>query len=122
VLRTLRGGAVIGKSRDYGRSAAASGLQKAGQVVALDAQADYAGRVVDLVDRCGRDDPAAASEKPGADGECVGDVRSRPVHRTLDSADNPAVAVGDEKAGQPPEVTCSDGHDANLSLRSKEKL
>ena len=87
-------------------------LEEAAEAFALYAQADYPRRAVDLVDRFGRHEPAAAGEEAGADGERVGLVRSGPVHRALDPADDPAAVVGDEVAAGAPEVVGERAHAA----------
>src|SRR5919205_2582798 len=67
-------------------------LEEAADGLALDAQADHAARPVDLVDRIGRNEPAAPRQKAGAHRERVGHVGRRAVHRALDLPDEPAAA------------------------------
>src|SRR5438477_637514 len=85
-------------------------LKEAANGFAVDPEADDAAGAVDLVDRVGRNHAAAAREKAGLDRERVRDVRSRAVHRTLDLADETALAIGDDVAGGPAEVDCVRAH------------
>src|SRR5439155_5811138 len=62
-------------------------LEEAADVLAVDPEADDAARAVDLIDRVGRDEPAAAREEARLDREGVRDVRGCAVHRALDLAD-----------------------------------
>jgi hypothetical protein len=86
------------------------GLEEAFERFARYAEADHTGGVVDLFDRLGRYDPAAAREEPRAHGQCVGNIRSGAVHRALDPADGTTLTVGDEETIQPTEVGSGDGH------------
>src|SRR6185312_12907666 len=63
------------------------GLEEAADGLAGYAEADDFARAVDVGDRVGGDQAAMAREEACADRECVGHVRQRPVHRTLDLAD-----------------------------------
>src|SRR4051794_11887025 len=95
-------------------SIASSSLEEAADVLAVDPEADDAARAVDLVDRVGRDEPAAAREEPRLHREGVRHVRRRAVHRALDLADQATLAVGDDVPGGAAEVDgesthCPDG-------------
>ena len=73
---------------------------------------------VDLVDRLGGNEPPPAREETGADGERIGLVRARPVHRALDPTDEPAPIVRNEKAGCRCQVDCERAHVAEAIPRS----
>ena len=85
-------------------------LEEAPKAVALDAEADYLRRAVDLVDRFGGDEAAAAGEQAGADGERIRGVRGGAVHRAFDPPDDPAAAVCHEKAFGAAEVVGDGAH------------
>ena len=51
-----------------------------------------------------------AAEEARADGEGVGDVRLRAVHRRLDPADDTAADVGDEEALDAAEIEVESAH------------
>src|SRR3954469_15442875 len=89
---------------------AGHGLEERANVFAVDPEADDAARAVDLVDRVGRDEPAAAREEAGLDREGVRDVRRRAVHRALDLADEATLTVGDDVPGRAAEVDCEGTH------------
>src|ERR671926_681298 len=74
-------------------------LEEAADGLALDAQADHAARAVDLVDRIGRNEPAAPREEAGPHRERVRNVGRRAVHRALDLPDQPAATVGHDVPG-----------------------
>src|SRR5262249_33289702 len=103
-------------ARPY-RAAYPISLQEAAQKFALDPQADDLARPVDLVDRVGGDEAALAREPSGADGQSVGDVRLRSVHRRLDSPDEATAVVGHEVAARPAEVVGKGAHRRNLLPR-----
>ena len=71
---------------------------------ARDSELDDAAAAVDLRDRVGRHEVAPAGEEALADGERVGSVRARAVHRRLDLAEHPAARVGDDVARRAAEV------------------
>jgi hypothetical protein len=73
-------------------------LQKDANGLALDVQPDDAARAVDRLDCLDRNDPPAAGEKSGANGQCVRDVALAPVHRAFDAPDDPPLHVGDQVA------------------------
>ena len=52
-------------------------LEEGADRLAVDPEADHLRAVVDLLDRVGRDEPAAAGEEPGADRQGVGLFRAR---------------------------------------------
>src|SRR5689334_11584427 len=81
-----------------------SGLEERANVLAVDAKADNARGAVDLVDRVGRDEAAAAREEAGLHREGIRNVRSRAVHGALDLPDQAALAVGDDVPGRAAEV------------------
>ena len=64
---------------------------------------------------------AMPREEARSDRECVGNVRERPVHRTLDLADHPPAVVGDEEARRIDQIQRESGHDSNLFPVCKEK-
>src|SRR6185312_6779535 len=66
------------------------GLEEAANRLAGDAEADDLAGRVDVGDRVGRNEAAVAGEDACANGECVGDVGERSVHRTLDFPDDSA--------------------------------
>src|SRR4051812_32852795 len=66
------------------------GLEKGADVLAVDPEADDAACAVDVLDRVGGDEAAAAREEAGLHGKGVRDVRRRTVHRALDLADRAA--------------------------------
>jgi hypothetical protein len=129
LLRNVRGGGLIGEPPldparcGYApRAAVGFDLQEALERVARDAETDHTARSVDVFDRVGRNDAAPASEKAGADGQSIRDVRRRAVHRAFDSANNPALAICDEKSVQHPQIGSGDGHVPTVALASKRKL
>ena len=73
-------------------------LEKGLDRLAVDPKADHAGPVVDLLDRLGRNDPAAAREHARADGKRIGLLGRCAVHRALDAADRAAVRICHEKS------------------------
>jgi hypothetical protein len=80
-------------------------LEEALQGVAPDAEADYAARVVDVLDRVRWNDAAlAAREEPGSHGERVGDVGGGAVHRALDTTDDATFAISYEEPVEPAKV------------------
>ena len=89
-------------------------LEEAADVLAVDPEADDAARAVDLVDRVGGDEPAAARKEPGLHGQRVRDVGGGAVHRALDLPDEAALAVGDDIARRPAEI---DGDCAHVADR-----
>src|SRR5690348_6413419 len=88
-------------------------LQEASNRFAIHAKPDDAARAVDLLDRVGRDHPAAAREEAGLHRECVRDVGGGAVHRALDLADDAALPVGDDVAGRPAEIDSEGAHSAD---------
>src|SRR3954462_10434855 len=85
-------------------------LEERADVLAGDPEADDAAGAVDLVDRVGRDEPAAAREEPRLDREGVRDVRRRAVHRAFDLPDQATLAVGDDVPGSAAEVDGDGAH------------
>jgi hypothetical protein len=80
-------------------------LEEALQRVAAHAEADYAARVVDVLDRVRWNDAAlAAREEPGSHGERVWNVRGGAVHRALDTADHATFAISYEEPVEPAKV------------------
>src|SRR6185437_13148005 len=88
-------------------------LKEGADRLAVDPEADHAARAVDLLDRVGRYEAAAPREEAGLDGKRIGDVRGGAVHRALDLADDPALAVGDREACGAAEIHCDRAHDAD---------
>src|SRR5215470_5986158 len=66
-------------------------LEEAENSVSVDAEADHAGATVDLRDRVGRDEAAAAREEARADRDRIRHVRRGAVHRRLDGAHDAAL-------------------------------
>jgi hypothetical protein len=90
------------------------GREEGADRLALDAEADHARAVVDLLDRVGRHEPPAAGEEARAHREGVRLLGRGAVHRALDASDHPAARVGDEEAGRPAQVEGEGAHVATL--------
>ena len=91
-------------------------LEEPADCVARDSQGDDTCGRVDVGDRVRRDEAAVAREAAGADRQSIRDVRKAPVHRTLDAADDPAPAIGDDEARCGAEVGCDCAHRPNVFL------
>ena len=95
-------------------------LKKGADRFAVDAEADHTRAVVDLLDRLGRNEPAAAGEEPEPNSECVGRLRRGAVHRPLDPPDDAPLSVRHEESRRTPEIESESGHGANLFPPCKE--
>ena len=85
-------------------------LEEAADRVALDAEADHPGAVVDLLDRLGRDEAPPAREEARADGEGVRCVGSGAVHGALDASDEAPARICDQEALGGVEVVGESAH------------
>jgi len=85
-------------------------LEKRTNRVALDPEADHLRAVVDLLDRVGRDEAAAAREETRTHRQGVRRLGRGPVHRALDLADDPAPGVRNEEPGGAPEIEGERAH------------
>src|SRR5215213_111873 len=95
-------------------------LEEAANRFACDAEADDLAGLVDFGDRVRRHEPAVTREETALHGECVRNVRERPVHRALDLADHPTAVVGDEEPACGREIQGESGHVWNLFPVSNE--
>jgi hypothetical protein len=96
-------------------------LEEAADRFPLDAEADHAAHIVDLLDRFGRDEPPPAREEAGADRKGIRLVGSGAVHRALHASDEAAPLVGYEKAGGRVEIDCERAHDEGRYSRAVRK-
>src|SRR3954464_13419340 len=80
------------------------GLKEGANRLAVAAQADPLRAVVDLLDRVGRNDAAAAGEPARTDGQCVRRLGGGAVHRALDPPDHAAPGICHEEAGGTAEI------------------
>src|SRR5205814_81892 len=86
----------------------------AAEAFAFYAKADDLGGAVDLVDRVGWYQPAAAGQETGADCKRVRLIRGGAVHRAFDPSYETASAVGHEEASGAAEVVGDDAHVSNV--------
>src|SRR5712691_12720159 len=89
-------------------------LEKPADGSARYAQRDDPASGIDLRDRVRGDEVAVTREASGADGERVGNVGHRPVHRALDPAEDLAATVGDDEAGRRGQIDRERTHGRNL--------
>ena len=94
--------------------------EEASDCFSRDAQFDHAAGRVDLSDRVRGNEPPLAREPPAPDGERVGNVGKRAVHRALHTADHATEIVCDDETGRAREIGGECAHSRNLFAKCKE--